>query len=91
MKELGDKVEDAEREKVDAAIKELKEVVDGDDLAAIQAKSQALAEASAGIAQRMYEAQAPTDAEQETGATGDEGVVDAEFEEVDDDDKSKSA
>ena len=96
LTDLGDKVEKEEREKVEEAIKALKDVIDGDDLGEIQTKSQALAEASAGIAQRMYEqAQAEGDqaeaGQAETGESkAEDGVVDAEFEEVDDD-KSKSA
>jgi molecular chaperone DnaK len=92
LKELGDKVSGEERHAVEAAISDLKAVMDSGDKAAIEAKSSALAEASAAIAQKMYAEQA---AEEGAGAASDESpagddVVDAEFEEVDNKDEPKS-
>ena len=96
MSELGDKVDDAEKKDIEAAIADLEEAIKGDDKAAIEEKTQKLAEVSGKLAERVYqEKAAAADAGQanETGASSsDEGsdkedVVDAEFEEVDDDKK----
>src|SRR5690554_3669616 len=88
LKDLGDKVPPEERAKVESAISELKEALKGDSKTAIEAKLQALSAASAGLAQRVY-----GDAQQASGggsAGGEENVVDAEFEEVKNDEQ-KSA
>ena len=56
------------------------------------AKTAALAEASGTLAQKLYaEQQAEGSAEAQASDSGDDDVVDAEFEEVDKDDESKSA
>ena len=90
LADLGDKVDATERASIESAINDLKAVVTGDDKAAIEAKTQALAEASASMAQKAYEqAEAGGEAEPSASTSGDD-VVDAEFEEVKDDDK-KSA
>lgn len=93
MSDLGEKVEAEERAAIESAINDLKAVVDGEDKDAIEAKTKALAEASASMAQKAYEqaesADADAGAEGGESATADD-VVDAEFEEVSDDDK-KSA
>jgi len=92
MKELGDdKLEAGEKDTIDAAIKDLEEVIKGEDKDAIEAKTQALAEASGKMAERVYAQQAEaaggkaegTSAESQS-ASGDD-VVDAEFEEVKED------
>jgi len=96
LTEAEDKVEADEKEKIEAAIAALEESLKGDDLADIEAKTKDLTEASTGLAQRMY---AEAAAAQE-GATGPEGTaeadaggseaddaVDAEFEEVKEDEK----
>ncbi len=97
MTELGDKLESGEKESIESAIKELEEAMKGDDKAAIDAKTQALAEASGKMAERLYAQQ--SGGAQEAGPSssagasssqsnaGDEEVVDAEFEEVKDDKK----
>ena len=96
MSDLGEKVEADEKEKIEAAIAELKTALEGDDKAAIEAKSQALGELSASLAQRVYaeQAQAEQGSEEagapEDAAAKDDSVVDAEFEEIKDDDQ-KSA
>ncbi|MFA5531677.1 MAG: Hsp70 family protein, partial [Thiohalomonadaceae bacterium] len=92
MAELGDKLDAAEKESVEAAIKELEEVMKGEDKDAIDAKTATLTQASGKIAERVY-AQAQAAGEQPGGETGEaktgakEDVVDAEFEEVKDDKK----
>jgi molecular chaperone DnaK len=96
MDELGDKVEEAEKTAIEAAIKDLEEALKGDDKDDIEAKTKALSEASASMAQKLYAEQggaegaapgADMGAEagaQDAGAKADDDVVDAEFEEVDD-------
>jgi molecular chaperone DnaK len=54
MKDLGDKLEAGEKEKIEAAIKELEEAMKGDDKAAIDAKAEALTQASHKLAEQMY-------------------------------------
>ncbi len=97
LKDLGDKVESSERAAVESAISELRTALKGDDQAVVEKKAEALAQASAGIAQKAYAAQpgeagaaAAGAAGAEAGAAGGgatggkENVVDAEFEEVKD-------
>ncbi|MGH8283979.1 MAG: molecular chaperone DnaK [Gammaproteobacteria bacterium] len=91
LKELGDKVTSEERARVESAIRDLKEVIKKDDKSVIETKTQALAEASAKLAERLYAAkseEAKTTAEPSGGdGKGKDDVVDAEFEEVKDDKK----
>jgi molecular chaperone DnaK len=91
LKELGDKVEAAERASIESALSDLKEVMKDGDKSVIEAKTKALTEASSAMAQRLYgqEGQQPgAAAEGSNGAEGkqsnanDDNVVDAEFEEV---------
>ncbi|HKK02547.1 MAG TPA: molecular chaperone DnaK [Gammaproteobacteria bacterium] len=89
LSELGEKVQGEERAKIESAISDLKEAVKTDDLERIQAKSQALGEASATVMQRVYaeeakagEAEGAGAGQAEGGQASDEDVVDAEFEEV---------
>ena len=96
LSDLGEKASGEDRMKVENAVADLKAALEKDDKEAIEAKTAALAEASGGLAQQLY-AEQQAEAGEETGAgadaqasTGDD-VVDAEFEEVDKDDKSKSA
>ncbi len=93
LAENGDKVDADEKGKIEAALKELEEVIKGDDKDAIEAKTQALAQASHKLAEQMMKDQQAAQAgaaggEQPKDAGGkkqDEGnVVDAEFEEVKD-------
>lgn len=90
LSEAGDKVSGEERLAVENAVSDLKAVLDDGDKETIDAKTAALAEASASVAQKLYAEQAADGAEAEV-AEGDAGenddVVDAEFEEVDSDDK----
>jgi molecular chaperone DnaK len=87
MAEHGDKVAGDEKSAIETALAELKAAVDGDDAEDIAAKTNTLAQASMKLGEAMYKAQA---GEAETGgeAKPDDGVVDAEFEEVDDSQKS---
>jgi len=86
MSELGDKASGEERLQVENAVADLKTALEKDDKEQIEAKAAALAEASGGLAQRLYEEQAAKEgAGSSDDAAADDDVVDAEFEEVDDD------
>jgi molecular chaperone DnaK len=93
MKEAGDKVDAADKEKIEQALNELEAVLKTDDKAEIESKTQALTEASHKLAEHMYaqaagaggeaEARAAESASEAKPGSGD-NVVDAEFEEVKD-------
>ncbi|OUS25404.1 molecular chaperone DnaK [Thalassotalea sp. 42_200_T64] len=91
--EAGDDLPSEDKEKIEAALAELDEAIKGDDKDAIEAKSQAVIEASAKlmeIAQAKAQAEgaaAPGGQPDEQQAQPAEDVVDAEFEEVKDDKK----
>ncbi len=92
MEELGDKLEADEKSSIEEAIKELEEAIKGDDKDEIEAKTSKLTEASAKMAERLYsqqQAQTQGGAQSEAGAepARDDDVVDAEFEEVKEDDR----
>ncbi|AZO60354.1 MAG: molecular chaperone DnaK [Mesorhizobium sp.] len=94
LKDYGDKVSEADRTAIADAIAALKSAAEGDDVADIEAKSQSLAEASMKLGQAMYEAsqKEAAEADAKADAAKDSDVVDADFEEIDeDDDKKKSA
>ena len=94
LKEYGEKVSEADRTAIADAITALKAAAEGDDAAEIEAKTQALAEASMKLGQAMYEAsqKEAAEADAKADAAKDSDVVDADFEEIDeDDDKKKSA
>jgi molecular chaperone DnaK len=92
LEDLGEKVDAEERGKIEVAVADLKEALKADDKGVIETKSQALAEASAPMAQKAYEQAAADGAEgsEDAAPAADDNVVDAEFEEVKDDDQ-KSA
>ncbi len=85
--DLGDKLAADEKVKIEAAVAELEEAIKGEDKADIEAKTAALTEASGKLAEQAYAenaeaGEATADASKET-----DDVVDAEFEEVEDDKK----
>ena len=87
LTEHGDKLDAAEKEAIEAAIKDVEEVLQSDDKDAIEAKTTALTEASQKLGEKVYaeqQAQANTESAQqpEGEKTVDGDVVDAEFEEV---------
>jgi len=86
MAEHGDKIVGDDKTAIETALAELKSAVESDDAPDIAAKTQTLAQASMKLGEAMYKAQA---GEAEGGeAKPDDGVVDAEFEEVDEGHKS---
>ena len=90
LTDLGDKVEADEKAKIEAAIAALQEALKGEDKADIEAKTTALSEAAGNLAERAYAENAEAggnDAAEGASAQSDD-VVDAEFEEVDDDKKN---
>ena len=98
MQELGDKVDAAEKKDIEVAITDVEEAIKGNDKSAIESKVQKLTEVAGKLAERVYKEQAENTT---TAAAGDvnagnadtnpesdkENVVDAEFEEVDDNKK----
>jgi len=95
LDEHGDKLDAGEKEKIESAVKDLEEVIKGDDKEEIEAKTNALMEASQKLGEKVYaasQAEASTsapDVDQEPQAekTVDAEIVDAEFEEIKDDKK----
>ena len=93
MEELGDKVEEQEKKDIESAIAEVEEAVKGNDKEAIEEKTRKLTEIAGKLAERAYQQAAAAGANGEgkpagtDNGPGDENVVDAEFEEVDDNKK----
>ncbi len=93
VSEMGDKLDPSEKGSIDAAVKDLESVLEGDDTDIIKEKTTALAEASHKLAEQMYKQAsedsqpAPEHAGADDSQDADDNVVDAEFEEVKDDDK----
>src|SRR5690606_147255 len=92
LKEYGDKVSEADKSAIETALAAAKTALEGSDLDEIRSKTQALAEASMKLGEAMYKAQAEEGSEagasESSAEKKDEDVVDADFEEVrDEDDK----
>ena len=90
LAEHGDKISGDDKSAIETALADAKSALDGDDAEAISATTQTLIQASMKLGEAMYAAQQGGSEEQPQGAAADDDVVDAEFEEVADDDK-KSA
>lgn len=92
LKEAGDKATAEEKSSIEAALTEARDVAKSDDLAKLEAATTKLTEASGSLAQKLYAEQqagaqqAGPGAQQASGSSkpADDGVVDAEFEEVKD-------
>ena len=82
--DAGDKITDEEKDPVEAAIKDLKEVLDGEDLAAIQEKTATLSQAAMKIGEKLYQQEQENTGDENQGdnETEDADIVDADFEEV---------
>jgi molecular chaperone DnaK len=97
LAEFGDKVGAAEKGEIERDLNALKEAVKGDDAADIREKMQALAKSSQKLGEAMYKAAQAGEAGGETeggagaqgGGSAGDNVVDAEFEEVDDEEKKR--
>jgi len=100
LSELGEKVDPDDKASAEAALEKVKEVVKAEDVEAIQQATQELAQASMKLGEALYKAQEagqeenadePAAEEPDANSAGGEDVVDADFEEVDDDQKDKGA
>ncbi|MAN77995.1 MAG: molecular chaperone DnaK, partial [Rhizobiales bacterium] len=92
LKEHGDKVTAEIRTEIETAIADTRTALEGDDPEAIKEKAAALAQASMKLGEAMYKAsQEEAEAAAAGDAQADDDVVDADFEEVKDDDDKKSA
>ncbi|TNF48223.1 MAG: molecular chaperone DnaK [Deltaproteobacteria bacterium] len=90
LKEHGDKVDEETKKGIETALEELKTAMEGDDSEAIKSKTEALATASQKLGEVMYQqAQSEAEAGDASAESGEQqdDVVDAEFEEVDDEKK----
>ena len=92
LQEHGDKVDAETKGKINSALEDLKKAMEGDNTEEIQQKTEALAQASHKLAEAIYaKAQAEGAGEGATpenaGKEGDDNVVDAEFEDVDENKK----
>ena len=88
LNELGDKVNADLKSKTEAAIADAKKALEGTDVEAIKSSSEALQSVAYELAQIVYaDAQQATDGGAGAAAAGDDDVVDAEYEVVDDEDK----
>jgi molecular chaperone DnaK len=100
LREIGDKIDSGDRKRIEDAITNLKKVIDGEDVNAIQSATEALTQASYKLAEAVYARTSQQQAQgQNSGAdqggqqpssgsqakSGDEEVVDADYEVVDDD------
>ena len=98
LKDYGDKISAEDRSSIESAIADVRKSIEGDDMADIGAKTEALKQASYKLAEQMYKAeQAQSDADPtssgssepgpdtESKSTGDDGVDDVDYEVVDDD------
>ncbi len=104
MQELGDKVTSDERSSIESAIADLKEAMKEDNRSDIESKTEKLSSVSGAMSERLYaQKQEQSQGESESGGESsgtqeqsqsqsqskDENVVDAEFEEVKDEDRKK--
>ena len=86
LNELGDKVSDAEKEPIKAAIENLKEVNKGNDVAAIKTAIEEAQKAFYPVAEKLYQQANPqgdANCGGDCGNCGSDGVVDADYETVD--------
>ena len=101
LKEYGDKVAAADKQAVETAVDALRQALSGEDTEVIKARTTDLMQASMKLGEAMYQAQAANAGGEGDGGAGDAGgpgatgqkddVIDADFQEVDDQDKKKRA
>ena len=99
LKEYGEKIDAADRSAIETAVTELRGAMEGEDADAIEQKTQALTQLAMKLGEAVYKAQ-QSEAPGAAGTAGSadagqrenkDGVVDADFEEVDENRKDKSA
>lgn len=92
--EHGDKIEETDKSEIEAKVQDLKDVLESEDADEIKSKTEALMQAAMKLGEAMYKSEQEAQAEADGGGDGSEtdgdnaDVVDADFEEVDDKDKS---
>ncbi|MEX0697550.1 MAG: molecular chaperone DnaK [Dongiaceae bacterium] len=100
LKEHGDKIAAADKQAIEDAIAAVRKAAEGDDAEAIKAKTEALAQASLKLGEAVYKASQAASGEDagaapngagDGKAAGESGVVDADFEEIDEERRDKSA
>ncbi len=98
MKEHGSKVSDADKKAIETASANLRNALKGTDIEDIKKKTQDLVQASMKLGEAIYKSQqsakpadTPKDAKVKEEGKKDDNVVDADFEEVKDENKEKSA
>src|SRR5690606_3383198 len=90
ISDLGDNVSEEEKKQAEEAKDELKAALEKDDIEDIRTKKDKLMEIVQQMSVKMYEqAAAQAQQAQQDGGSSDDGVVDADFEEVDDDKNNK--
>ncbi|MFT9099378.1 MAG: molecular chaperone DnaK [Zymomonas mobilis subsp. pomaceae] len=90
LEELGDKIDAGLKSEVEAAIAAVKTTLEGQDAAQMTEKTQALAQVAMKLGQALYEQDQASNERHDTGETekaATDDVVDAEFQEIDDQDK----
>ncbi|MGR5590554.1 molecular chaperone DnaK [Peptoniphilus grossensis] len=87
LKDVEGKISDADKTKIEDAIKALKDVKDGEDLEAIKSKTEELTQAFYAISEEIYKQQGAQGQAGATDAKQDDDVVDADYEVVDDDEE----
>jgi molecular chaperone DnaK len=90
LKDYGDKVSEADKSAIETAVTALKSALEGEDVEAIAARTNELAQAAMKLGEAMYQASQAGGDGDAGGPKGDD-AVDVDFEEVDDDDQKKSA
>jgi molecular chaperone DnaK len=91
LDEAGDKATEEEKSAIEDGIKQVEEAVQGDDKEAIDAAANALSEVSSGLAQKMYAEQSASGEQAEGEQPASDDAMDAEFEEVKDDDAKEDS
>ena len=98
LKEHGSKVSDADKKAIETASANLRNALKGTDIEDIKKKTQDLVQASMKLGEAIYKSQqgakpsdTPKDADKKEEGKKDDNVVDADFEEVKDENKEKSA
>lgn len=93
LEELGDKIDANEKQDIESAIKNVQEVMTGEDLQAIEEATKVLSEKSSKLAEKMYQESAQAEGEsaskdKKVDAEDAEEVIDADYQEVKEDNKS---
>ena len=82
LDEVGDKIDAAEKSKIETLVNQLETAIKGDDKAEIEAKAKDLSEASGKLAEKLYAQSGAAAAETDEHGQPDDAVIDAEFEDV---------